>query len=510
MKQVILALVSLCFFGPFAETCDSTTISEANIDCYKRFEKEHGGLPRKPNDPIEPTGNIRLLCCMLKYNKYCVPKLLEDKGCHPAAALQSATEIETRMKNCPTTNPICVPPPQCKRGLPDAKLICEYRYKKEHGTIAPKRRADLQARDQGRDKVHKKRCCLMQFIKDCVPKILQEEYLCSDPDFLEMFFDQIRTECGTSKLDCTGVPAPQCDDEQLSNAMKICDYKYTDEHETTAPKRRADLQSRDLSPAQVHKLRCCQMEYNKVCVPRFLKHDGCSDPDFIEMFLEQVRAECGTSKWVCMKCNQRAISDAEYVCLKKYEQEHGIISRGLMSGNDKGLCCTLDYKKNCVPDQLKAKGCGEQLLQNYVAKIQREITNQCAASNSICGTVPKCNEKTVTDADTECGTKYKQEHDASTLKPNEDKSNEMRKQQCCSMEYSKHCVPEVLKRKGCSDEIAASFIAQRKKLMVVMCGTSMGHCDKSKSTGHIIHPIRTLSTFIFVMSVGTSGFYGRL
>ncbi|XP_064465195.1 uncharacterized protein LOC135376599 [Ornithodoros turicata] len=160
MKQVILALISLCFFGPFAETCDSTTISEANIDCYKRFEKEHGGLPRKPNDPIEPTGNIRLLCCMLKYNKYCVPKLLEDKGCHPAAALQSATEIETRMKNCPTTNPICVPPPQCKRGLPDAKLICEYRYKKEHGTTAPKRRADLQARDQGRNKVYKKRCWL--------------------------------------------------------------------------------------------------------------------------------------------------------------------------------------------------------------------------------------------------------------------------------------------------------------------------------------------------------------
>ncbi|XP_064463051.1 uncharacterized protein LOC135373940 [Ornithodoros turicata] len=407
MKQVILALVSLCFFGPFAETCDSTTISEANIDCYKRFEKEHGGLPRKPNDPIEPTGNIRLLCCMLKYNKYCVPKLLEDKGCHPAAALQSATEIETRMKNCPTTNPICVPPPQCKRGLPDAKLICEYRYKNEHGTTAPKRRADLQARDQGRDKVHKKRCCLMQFIKDCVPKILQEEYLCSDPDFLEMFFEQIRTECGTSKWDCTGVPAPQCDDEQLSNAMKICDYKYTDEHETPAPKRRADLQSRDLSPAQVHKLRCCQMEYNKVCVPRFLKHDRCSDPDFIEMFLEQVRAECGTSKWVCMKCNQRAISDAEYVCLRKYEQEHGIISRGLMSGNDKGLCCTLDYKKNCVPDQLKAKGCGEQLVQNYVAKIQREMTNQCAASNSIC---LQCNQKTISDAEDVCLRKYEQEH----------------------------------------------------------------------------------------------------
>ncbi|XP_064465432.1 uncharacterized protein LOC135376938, partial [Ornithodoros turicata] len=413
--------------GPFAATCDSTTISEANIDCYKRFEKEHGGLPRKPNDPIEPTGNIRLLCCMLKYNKYCVPKLLEDKGCHPAAALQSATEIETRLESCPTPNPICVPPPQCKRSLPDAKLICEYRYKKEHGTIAPKRRADLQPRDQGRDKVYKKRCCLMQYNKDCVPKILQEEFVCSDPDFLEMFFEQIRTECGTSKLDCTGVPAPQCDDEQLSNARKICDYKYADEHGTIAPKRRAALKPRDLSPAEVHRLQCCQMEYNKVCVPRILKLDGCSDPDFIEIFLEQVRDECGTSKWNC-------------------------------------------------------------------------------------GTAPKCNEKTVTDADTECGTKYTQEHDASTLKPNEDKSNEMRKQQCCSMEYSKHCVPEVLKRKGCSDEIAASFIAQRKKLMVVMCGTSMGHCDfyKSKSTGHIIHPIWTSSTLIFVMSVGTSGFYGRL
>ncbi|XP_064462954.1 uncharacterized protein LOC135373822 isoform X2 [Ornithodoros turicata] len=344
-KQIVAECASLNFNCPFAATCDSSTISEANTDCYKRFEMEHGGIPRKPNDPIEPTGNIRLLCCMLKYNKYCVPKLLEDKGCHPAAALQSATEIETRLESCPTPNPICVPPPQCKRSLPDAKLICEYRYKNEHGTIAPKRRADLQPRDQGRNKVYKTRCCLMQFNKDCVPKILQEEFVCSDPDFLEMFFEQIRTECGTSKLDCTGVPAPQCDDEQLSNARKICDYKYADEHGTIAPKRRAALKPRDLSPAEVHRLQCCQMEYNKVCVPRILKLDGCSDPDFIEIFLEQVRDECGTSKWNC-------------------------------------------------------------------------------------GTAPKCNEKTVTDADTECGTKYTQEHDASTLKPNEDKSNEMRKQQC--------------------------------------------------------------------------------
>ncbi|XP_064463102.1 uncharacterized protein LOC135374011 [Ornithodoros turicata] len=455
-KQIVAECASLNFNCPLAATCDSTTISEANIDCYKRFETEHG-ISRKPTDPIEPIGNITLLCSMLKYNKYCVPKLLEDKGCHPAAAIQAAMEIETRLQNCPTFNPIFVPPPQCTQGLPDAKFICDFRYKKEHGTIAPNRRADLQPRDSGRDKVHKKRCCLLQYSKDCVPKILQKEYLCSDPGFLEMFFEQIRTECGTSKWNCTGVPAPQCDDEQLSNAMKICEYKYAEEHGNLAPKRRADSQPRDLSPDQVHKLHCCQMEYNKVCVPRFLKHYGCSDPDFIEMFLEQVRAECGTSKWDCLQCNQKTISDAEDVCLRKYEQEHGIISRGLMSGNDKRLCCTLDYKKNCVPDQLKAKGCGEQLLQNYVAKIQREMTNQCPASNSICTVCP---QGLLDSAKSTCYSNYQQDKTASQL-------------HCCVMEYSKTCVPELLARRGCDEAV---LLQRFFKDINADCGTSKPVC----------------------------------
>ncbi|XP_064463156.1 uncharacterized protein LOC135374089 [Ornithodoros turicata] len=176
--------------------CDAPTISDANTDCYKTYNQEHGVNTRKPSDPLEPSGDVELLCCMLKYNKYCVPKLLEEKGCHPDAVLRSGTAIETRMKTtCPSSKPKCVPPPQCNdKTLSDARLICEQRYKEAHEPTVPKRRVDLQPRDQSLEEMHKEHCCVMEYSRDCVLGYLKE-HGCSDPDFLESFLENIRTEC---------------------------------------------------------------------------------------------------------------------------------------------------------------------------------------------------------------------------------------------------------------------------------------------------------------------------
>ncbi|XP_064482832.1 uncharacterized protein LOC135395663 [Ornithodoros turicata] len=403
--------------------CDAPTISDANTDCYKTYNQEHGVNTRKPSDPLEPSGDVELLCCMLKYNKYCVPKLLEEKGCHPDAVLRSGTAIETRMKTtCPSSKPKCVPPPQCNdKALSDARLICEQRYKEAHEPTGPKRRVDLQPRDQSREEMHKEQCCVM--------------------------------------------------------------------------------------------------EYSRDCVLGYLKEHGCSDPDFLEIFLENIRTECGASKWNCTECKREDMverfSEADAECDARYRQEHGLTAgKPTDSVPDTTRCCMLLYGKDCVPLRLVEKGCDAWILASSEEMWSKRILAACDPSTSKCDVAPKCSKETVIDADTECGKKYRQEHGLTTRKPDgkpddADMSPEMHKQQCCSMEYSTQCVPEVLKRKGCSDEIAASFVAQRKKLMVVMCGTSMGHCDfyKSKSTGHIIHPMWTLATSIFVMSVVTSGCY---
>ncbi|XP_064464398.1 uncharacterized protein LOC135375664 [Ornithodoros turicata] len=409
--------------------CDAPTISDANTDCYKTYNQEHGVDTRKPSDPLEPSGDVELLCCMLKYNKYCVPKLLEEKGCHPDTVLHSGTAIETRMKTtCPSSKPKCVPPPLCNdKTLSDARLICEQRYKEAHEPTGPKRRADLQPRDLSREEMHKEHCCVMEYSRDCVLGYLKE-HGCSDPDFLEIFLENIRTECGASKWNCTECKREDMV-ERFSEADAECDARYRQEYGLTTGK------PTDLVPDTT---RCCMLLYGKDCVPLRLVEKGCDAwilASSEEMWSKRILAACDPSTSKCLQCNQKTISDAEYVCFRKYEQEHGIIARGLMSGNDRGLCCPLIYKRNCVPDQLKPKGCGEQLIQNYVANIQLAITNLCAAS--ICTVCP---QGLLDSAKSTCYSNYQKDKAASQL-------------HCCVIEYSSTCVPELLARQGCDETV---------------------------------------------------------
>ncbi|XP_064463158.1 uncharacterized protein LOC135374090 isoform X2 [Ornithodoros turicata] len=456
--------------------CDAPTISDANTDCYKTYNQEHGVNTRKPSDPLEPSGDVELLCCMLKYNKYCVPKLLEEKGCHPDAVLRSGTAIETRMKTtCPSSKPKCVPPPQCNdKTLSDARLICEQRYKEAHEPTGPKRRADLQPRDLSREEMHKEHCCVMEYSRDCVLGYLKE-HGCSDPDFLEIFLENIRTECGASKWNCTECKREDMV-ERFSEADAECDARYRQEHGLTTGK------PTDLVPDTT---RCCMLLYGKDCVPLRLVEKGCDAwilASSEEMWSKRILAACDPSTSKCLQCNQKTISDAEDVCLRKYEQEHGIISRGLMSGNDKRLCCTLDYKKNCVPDQLKAKGCDEQLLQNYVAKIQREITNQCAASNSICDVASKCPNKTLSLAQTVCEESFMREH--GLVLPPEYVNKEANKWYCCMMQYSQNCLQDTLKQQGCDSE---DFLQGFTRKVETQCGTSKSFCSAQCNNNTLSH-----------------------
>ncbi|XP_064463063.1 uncharacterized protein LOC135373962 [Ornithodoros turicata] len=199
------------------------------------------------------------------------------------------------------------------------------------------------------------------------------------------------------------------------------------------------------------------IEYSRACVPEILARPGCDETFLLDQFFKDINADCGTSKPVCLACNQKEISDAEDVCLRKYEQEHGIISRGLMSGNDKRLCCMLDYKKNCVPDQLKPKGCGEQLLQNYVAKMQSEMRYQCAASNSMCTVCP---QGLLDSAKSTCYNNYQNDQTASKL-------------HCCVIEYSRTCVPEILERQRCDETFLLEHFF---KDINADCGTSKPVC----------------------------------
>ncbi|XP_064462936.1 uncharacterized protein LOC135373800 [Ornithodoros turicata] len=220
--------------------------------------------------------------------------------------------------------------------------------------------------------------------------------------------------------------------------------------------------------------RCC------IRSSRLLKNDTDSEIEaHIRSWLRHAKEQLLQTS---LQCNQKTISDAEDVCLRKYEQEHGIISRGLMSGNDKRLCCTLDYKKNCVPDQLKAKGCDEQLLQNYVAKIQREITNQCAASNSICDVASKCPNKTLSLAQTVCEESFMREH--GLVLPPEYVNKEANKWYCCMMQYSQNCLQDTLKQQGCDSE---DFLQVFTRKVETQCGTSKPFCSAQCNNNTLSH-----------------------
>ncbi|XP_064465305.1 uncharacterized protein LOC135376758 isoform X1 [Ornithodoros turicata] len=241
------------------------------------------------------------------------------------------------------------------------------------------------------------------------------------------------------------------------------------------------------------------------------------------MWGKLIEAACEPSNWNCLleaKCDAPTISDANTDCYKTYNQEHGVNTRKPSdplepSGDVELLCCMLKYNKYCVPKLLEEKGCHPDAVLRSGTAIETRMKTTCPSSKPKCVPPPQCNDKTLSDARLICEQRCQEAHEPTgpkrrvDLQPRDQSREEMHKEHCCSMEYSTQCVPEVLKRKGCSHEVAASFIAQRKKVMVVMCGTSMGHCDfyKSKSTGHIIHPIWTLATSIFVMSVVTSGCY---
>ncbi|XP_064464693.1 uncharacterized protein LOC135376001 [Ornithodoros turicata] len=290
---------------------------------------------------------------MIEYSRTCVPEILERQRCDETFLLEHF--FKDINADCGTSKPVCL---ECtQNAISDAEDVCLRKYEQEHGIIS---RGLMSGND-------KRLCCMLDYKKNCVPDQLKPKG-CGEQllqNYVVKVQSEMRYQCAGSSSMCTVCPRGL-----LDSAKSTCYNNY--QNNQTASK-----------------LHCCVIEYSRTCVPEILARPGCDETFLLDQFFKDINADCGTSKPVCLACNQKAISDAEDVCLRKYEQEHGIISRGLMSGNDKRLCCMLDYKKNCVPGQLKPKGCGEQLLQNYVAKMQSEMRYKCAASNSMCTVCPQ-------------------------------------------------------------------------------------------------------------------------
>ncbi|XP_064472117.1 uncharacterized protein LOC135386236 isoform X2 [Ornithodoros turicata] len=369
----------------------------------------------------------QLQCCVMEYSKTCVPQILERQRCDETFLVERLFRDINR--DCGTSKPVCL---KCdQKAISDADDLCLKKYEQEHSVVSRKRRSDNDKRP----------CCMLDYKKSCVPDELKPKGCSDQPlqSYVAKIESDMKKQCTTTNLNCS-----VCPPGILDSAKSTCFNNY----------------QKDQTASLLH---CCVLEYSKTCVPQVLGKQACDETSLLKRFFEDIKAECGTTKPSCVVCNQNTITDAENLCLRKYQQEHGIISRGLMSTNDKRLCCTLDYKKNCVPDQLRPKGCGETLLQNYVTRMENEMRTKCSASDTMCAVCP---QGLLTSAKSTCNNNYEKDPTASKL-------------HCCVLEYSKTCVPEILDGQGCDE----TFLLERLFSEInADCGTAKPVCTGCNPT----------------------------
>ncbi|XP_064462939.1 uncharacterized protein LOC135373802 [Ornithodoros turicata] len=458
---------------PVCLECNQKAISDAEDVCLRKYEQEHGIISRGLM-----SGNDKRLCCMLDYKKNCVPDQLKPKGCGEQLLQNYVAKMQSEMRyQCAASNSMCA---ICPTGLLDsAKNTCNSNYQKL----------------QDSSKLH---CCVMEYSKTCVPEILERQR-CDETFLLERFFKDINADCGTSKPVCD--VASKCPNKTLSLAQTVCEETFMREHGLVLPPEYVNKEA--------NKWYCCMMQYSQNCLQDTLKQQGCDSEDFFQGFTRKVETQCGTSKSFCSaQCNNNTLSHAQFACSERYMQIHVLNPEkpGQLSPDaQKRYCCMMEYSKTCLPELLKQQGCDDTgFVQLFIQRINRK----CGTFKLDCVPVPKCDPKAVSNAENDCATKYKQLYGLTTRKPDEKQkpaglSPEIDKQRCCSMEYSKNCVTEVLKDKRCGDEFSASFLEQKTKIMANLCGTSKLDCefDKSKSAGCMNYPAWTLAAAVIVASV---------
>ncbi|XP_064469463.1 uncharacterized protein LOC135384170 [Ornithodoros turicata] len=468
-----------------APKCPTETLSVAQAQCEETFMKEHGLVVHLEYLNQETR---KWYCCMMQYSQSCL-QVLKQQGCDSKDLLSTfAEKVEAQ---CGKSKSLCSA--QCNHDtLFNAQTACSERYKLVHG-FDPQKPGDFIADAQ------KRYCCEMEYSKTCLPEILKQQG-CDDTGFVQLFIQQINTRCGTSKLDCDA--ASKCPTETLSVAQAQCEETFMNEHGLVVHPEYLNQETR--------KWYCCMMQYSQSCL-QVLKQQRCDSEDFLSKFTEKVQAQCGTSKLLCsVQCNHDTLLRAQTVCSEKYKLAHGFDPQkpgDFIADAQKRYCCEMEYSKTCLPEILKQQGCDDT---GFVQLFIQQINTRCGTSKLDCVAAPQCDPKTVSNVDNDCGAKYKQLYGLTTRKPDEKQepaglSPGIDKQRCCSLEYSKSCVTQVLKDKRCGDKISASFLEQKKKVMANVCGSSKLDCefDKSKSEGaeSMKYSAWTLTAVAIVVSV---------
>ncbi|XP_064460057.1 uncharacterized protein LOC135370277 [Ornithodoros turicata] len=119
---------------------------------------------------------------------------------------------------------------------------------------------------------------------------------------------------------------------------------------------------------------------------------------------------------------------------------------------------------------------------------------------------PECNNETLIDATIGCGKRYLQEQGLTTPRPAtelepEDTGLETHKIVCCALEYNKHCLPEVLKGKGCEAEMSQILLKSEKDIEALFKTLKCKYVCNSNSAASSIHPIWFVATMVSVTSM---------
>ncbi|XP_064459652.1 uncharacterized protein LOC135369965 [Ornithodoros turicata] len=112
-----------------------------------------------------------------------------------------------------------------------------------------------------------------------------------------------------------------------------------------------------------------------------------------------------------------------------------------------------------------------------------------------------CDDYEVAYAMDKCSARNKQEYELVVPKPG-DSSPEAHKFFCCMLELDKRCMSDLLKGKGCENDINL-FLEDQKENMKDLFGTSKCHfqCNNKKSAGRTTHLPWTLATVVSMTSI---------